>query len=171
MNSIENENMVNENSRRGFLKKVTAGVYGLVTFLVGLPLISFFISPAFKKTKEEWIEIGPVGDFNSSEPVSVKYEFDLHDGWNLKKASATVWVYKTAGELVAISPICTHLGCTVSFDSGRNSFACPCHRGLYDKSGSVIGGPPPKSLMRHEIKIADGKLIIGKRVDHDPGIA
>jgi len=171
MNSTENEYKTNENSRRGFLKKVTVGVYGLVTFLMGLPLFSFLISPAFKKNKEEWIEIGPVGNFNTSEPVSVKYEIDLKDGWNIKKASATVWVYKTAGELVAISPICTHLGCSVSFDGGRDSFACPCHGGLYDKSGAVIGGPPPKPLMRHETKIADGKLVIGKRVDHSPSVA
>ena len=171
MNSTENKNMVNENSRRGFLKKVTVGVYGLVTFLIGLPLVSFFISPAFKKSKEKWVDIGPVGNFNSPEPISVKYDRDLKDGWDLKKVSATVWVYKSAGELVAISPICTHLGCSVSFDSGRDSFACPCHGGLYDKSGAVIGGPPPKPLMRHETKITDGNLIIGKTIDHNPSVA
>lgn len=171
MNLTENENMVSGRSRRGFLKKITVGVYGLITFIVGLPLVSFFVAPAFNKVKEKWIELGPVGEFNSSDPVSVKYDIDLKDGWNLKKASATVWVYKSEGELVAISPICTHLGCSVSYDSGRDSFACPCHGGLYDKSGAVIGGPPPKPLMRHETKIANGKLVIGKRIDYDSSVA
>lgn len=169
MNSTANENIDTATSRRGFLKKVTLGVYGLLTFIVGLPLISFFVSPAFKKTKEEWIEIGPEGDFRSSEPIAVNYKRNLKDGWNVRKAAATVWIYESKGELVALSPICTHLGCSVSFDSDRESFACPCHGGLYDKSGAVIGGPPPKPLKRHEIKIADGKLIIGKTVENIPG--
>lgn len=171
MNWTDNDNMETANSRRGFLKKITVGVYGLLTFIVGLPLISFFISPAFKKSREEWIDVGAAKDFISSEPVAVKYDINLKDGWNLKKASATVWVYKSAGELVAISPICTHLGCTVSFDSERGSFACPCHGGLYDKSGIVIGGPPPKPLMRHKTKIANGKLIIGKTIDYKASVA
>lgn len=171
MKSTEIENIDRETSRRGFLKKVTLGVYGLVTFIIGLPLISFFVSPAFKKSMDEWIELGPVEDFKSSEPIAVNYYRKLKDGWNLSKITATVWVYKSAGELVAISPTCTHLGCSVSFDSERESFACPCHGGLYDKSGAVIGGPPPKPLMRHEIKIADGKLIIGKKIEHNPTVA
>lgn len=171
MKSTELESIDRSTSRRGFLKKVTMGVYGLVTFLIGLPLVSFFVSPAFIKSKEDWIEIGHVDDFKSSVPVAVKYFRELKDGWNLKKTAATVWVYESEGEIVAISPICTHLGCIVAFDSARENFACPCHGGLYDKSGVVIGGPPPKPLMRHETKIADGKLIIGKRKDHNRSVA
>lgn len=171
MNPTDNESIDTSTSRRGFLKKVTIGVYGLVSFIIGLPLISFFVSPAFKKTSEEWIEIGSVEDFKSSEPIAVNYKRNLKDGWNRIKAAATVWVYKSGGDLVAISPICTHLGCSVSFDSERQSFACPCHGGLYDKSGAVIGGPPPKPLLRHEIKIADGKLIIGNAIENNQSAA
>ena len=171
MNPTDIDNIESATSRRGFLKKVTLGVYGLVTFIIGLPLISFFVSPAFKKTSEEWVEIGSLEDFKSSEPIAVNYNRNLKDGWNLNKVVATVWVYKSAGELVAISPICTHLGCTVSFDSDRESFACPCHGGLYNKSGAVIGGPPPKPLRRHKIKIADGKLIIGNTIENKSSVA
>ena len=152
---------LNDVSRRGFLKKITAAIYGAVTFLAGLPLISFFVSPAFLKSGEEWIELGPAAEFKKPKPVGVIYDKLIKDGWNEKTTSATAWVYESENELIALSPICTHLGCLVSFDEDRDSFACPCHGGLYDRSGAVIGGPPPKPLKRHKIKIVDGNLLIG----------
>ena len=158
-------------SRRGFLKKVTAGIYGLITFMVGIPLVSFFVSPAFIKSKNMWIEIGAVEDFNNENPLGVNYNKEIKDGWNKRTVSSTAWVYRSKGELIALSPICTHLGCTVSFDEERESFACPCHGGLYDKEGNVIGGPPPKPLKRHEITFEAGKLLIGEPVDRSSGVA
>ena len=158
-------------SRRGFLKKVTAAIYGLLTFMIGLPLFSFFVSPAFIKSKFKWIEIGAVDDFNSDTPLEVIYNKEIIDGWNKRTILSTAWVFKSEGKLVALSPICTHLGCTVSFDEVRDSFACPCHGGLYDREGNVIGGPPPKPLKRHEIKFEDGKFLIGEPKDRSAGVA
>ncbi len=158
-------------SRRGFLKKVTAGIYGLLTFMVGLPLVSFFVSPGFIKSKEEWIEIGAADDFNNDSPLGVNYNKEIKDGWNMRTVSSTAWVYRSKGELIALSPICTHLGCTVSFDERRDSFACPCHGGLYDRDGNVIGGPPPKPLKRHKIKLEEGILLIGDPVERSSGVA
>ena len=166
MNEVDNEN-----SRRGFLKKVTAGIYGLLTFMIGLPLFSFFVSPAFIKSKKEWIEIGTVDDFASDSPLGVSYNKEIIDGWNKRTVSSTAWVYRSNGELIALSPTCTHLGCTVSFDEKRDSFACPCHGGLYDREGNVIGGPPPKPLKRHKIKLEAGKLLIGEPVDRSSDVA
>ncbi len=156
---------LNEVSRRGFLKKITAAIYGAVTFLAGLPLLSFFVSPAFIKSGEEWIDLGSAAEFKKPNPVGVIYDKLIKDGWNERTSSATAWVYESENELIALSPICTHLGCLVSFDADRDSFACPCHGGLYDRSGAVIGGPPPKPLKRHKIKIVDGKLLIGNPED------
>ena len=158
-------------SRRGFLKKVTAGIYGLLTFMIGLPLVSFFVSPAFIKSKNEWIEIGAIDDFNNDRPLGVNYHKEIKDGWNKRTVSSTAWVYRSKGELIALSPVCTHLGCTVSFDEDRDSFACPCHGGLYDREGNVIGGPPPKPLKRHKIRVEAGKLLISEPVDRNSGVA
>jgi len=97
-------------SRRGFLKRVTAGIYGLLTFMIGLPLFSFFVSPAFIKSKNEWIEIGTVDDFVSNSPLGVSYNKKIIDGWNKRTVTSTAWVYRSNGELIALSPTCTHLG-------------------------------------------------------------
>ena len=51
------------------------------------------------------------------------------------------------GEYFAHSRRCAHLGCSVDFDSARRCLECPCHHGAYDaNTGSVINGPPTKSL-------------------------
>ena len=92
-------------SRRGFLKKVTAGIYGLITFMAGIPLVSFFVSPAFIKSKNMWIEIGAVEDFNNENPLGVNYNKEIKDGWNKRTVSSTAWVYRSKGELIALSPI------------------------------------------------------------------
>jgi glycine/D-amino acid oxidase-like deaminating enzyme/nitrite reductase/ring-hydroxylating ferredoxin subunit len=64
-----------------------------------------------------------------------------------------VAVYKDAnGEVTALSPVCTHAGCTVSFNDAEKSWDCPCHGGRFDISGKVITGPPRKDLKQIYIK-------------------
>jgi cytochrome b6-f complex iron-sulfur subunit len=46
----------------------------------------------------------------------------------------------------AIRPICTHLGCTVEWQSTQNRFVCPCHGSQYDAQGRVVRGPARRSL-------------------------
>ncbi len=46
----------------------------------------------------------------------------------------------------AIRPICTHLGCTVDWQSTENRFVCPCHGSQYDAQGRVLQGPARRSL-------------------------
>lgn len=57
----------------------------------------------------------------------------------------TVALLKTAaGEVVAISIVCTHLGCLVKpTDRG---FDCPCHGSAFGPLGQLARGPAPKGL-------------------------
>jgi cytochrome b6-f complex iron-sulfur subunit len=50
----------------------------------------------------------------------------------------------SATEVVALSSICTHAGCTVRFASTRMS--CPCHGSLFGLDGSVQRGPATRPL-------------------------
>jgi Rieske Fe-S protein len=51
-----------------------------------------------------------------------------------------------AGTFTALSAICTHQGCTVSFDSSTKGFECPCHGSRYDSTGKVVNGPATSPL-------------------------
>ena len=51
-----------------------------------------------------------------------------------------------AGEMHVMSARCTHLGCTVAWNSGEGSFDCPCHGSRYAPTGEVINGPAARAL-------------------------
>ena len=70
------------------------------------------------------------------------------------------------GEIVALSPVCKHLGCTVDWNSDPKNpdhFYCPCHDGLYTKDGTNVPGTPPTApLDLYEYKESDGYLALGR---------
>ena len=66
----------------------------------------------------------------------------------------------------ALSPICTHLGCTVEIEEGR--LACPCHGSNYDREGRVLRGPAERPLDRYRAELtSDDVLVIDLRPARD----
>jgi cytochrome b6-f complex iron-sulfur subunit len=61
------------------------------------------------------------------------------------------------GDFAAVSPICTHLGCTVEIQGPR--LVCPCHGSTYDRNGSVLRGPAARSLARYRTERQGADII------------
>jgi Rieske Fe-S protein len=61
-----------------------------------------------------------------------------------------------------MSALCTHLGCQVRWDGADKKFHCPCHGGVYDPSGQVLEGPPPRPLDVVEARLdpSDGTVLV-----------
>ncbi|WP_427131984.1 FAD-dependent oxidoreductase [Pseudarthrobacter sp. S9] len=51
-----------------------------------------------------------------------------------------------AGQLHAVSAICTHLGCTIEFNADDVTWDCPCHGSRFSTDGAVIQGPATRNL-------------------------
>jgi succinate dehydrogenase/fumarate reductase iron-sulfur protein len=57
------------------------------------------------------------------------------------------------GEVVALSQRCSHQGCVLNWNAAQNEFLCPCHRGVFDRTGTPLSGPPRRPLERFETKV------------------
>ena len=101
-------------------------------------------------------KIGPPSDY-PPESVSTKF-----------KAERGIWIvrstmYNGQDQIVAISTVCTHLGCTPNWLEGEQKFKCPCHGSGFYKSGVNFEGPAPRPLERHGLQLApDGMLEVDK---------
>jgi cytochrome b6-f complex iron-sulfur subunit len=62
---------------------------------------------------------------------------------------------------IALSKVCTHLGCIVEYSREMNRFICPCHAGIYDLEGNVLSGPPPKALIKLPVRVEGENIVIG----------
>ena len=58
-----------------------------------------------------------------------------------------VGIYKDEkGNLHAVNPICSHLGCEVIWNSSDKTWDCPCHGSRFDYSGKSIYSPSIKDI-------------------------
>jgi glycine/D-amino acid oxidase-like deaminating enzyme/nitrite reductase/ring-hydroxylating ferredoxin subunit len=49
-----------------------------------------------------------------------------------------------------LSPVCTHMGCIVQWNTAQRSWDCPCHGARYAPTGEVLEGPALTGLAREE---------------------
>ena len=56
-----------------------------------------------------------------------------------------------AGQVVALSRKCKHLGCSVEWNPSLRTWDCPCHGSRYDAYGKVIQGPAQHDLDQIEV--------------------
>ena len=75
--------------------------------------------------------------------------------------SQGIYIIRTGqSTYIGLSSICTHAGCQVNYSSSSKEFSCPCHGGLYDSTGKVIGGPPPSPLAQYQVVLSGTTLTV-----------
>lgn len=167
----EEKNQKQSMTRRQFLGYTLGGVGGFLGAGMLVPMVRFAIDPALQGAGEsDFIKIGSVDQFGS-DPIEVKFQVKQIDGWYSSNETLVAWVQKMDnGQILALSPICTHLGCTVTWEGSPDhpgQFFCPCHFGLYEKNGKNVPGTPPlKPLPQYTTKVENGILYLGQIVDN-----
>lgn len=63
------------------------------------------------------------------------------------------WLSNTEDGLLALSAVCTHLGCLYKWVPTNNRFECPCHGSKFQGNGTYIEGPAPRNLDRFAINV------------------
>lgn len=148
-------------SRRTFFAGALGVFSGAIASVVGLPMFRYILYPVRNATKQPtWTEVGDAAEFNNiSTPVARTVVLTQRDGWREVVSNQSVFVTRSdAGQLKILSPICPHLGCSVSWHENQNKFVCPCHGGQFSADGSRISGPPPRGLDSLDVQVKDGKL-------------
>lgn len=80
-------------------------------------------------------------------------------GFLLNEEAEVMVVQNSAGEFVAVNPICTHQGCTVEWQKD-NTFLCPCHAAKYAADGRVLAQPAPSPLSTYEAIAKQGEVLV-----------
>jgi menaquinol-cytochrome c reductase iron-sulfur subunit len=105
--------------------------------------------------------LGAISKVEIGQPTLFKTNIERQTGWISAQEEISAFVLTEDGQnYVAMSNVCTHLGCRVRWIADQEQFFCPCHNGVFGKDGVVISGPPPRALDRFETKIEDGVLFI-----------
>jgi glycine/D-amino acid oxidase-like deaminating enzyme/nitrite reductase/ring-hydroxylating ferredoxin subunit len=74
------------------------------------------------------------------------------EGMVLSVKGTKLAVYRNErGGLNAVSPVCTHLGCFVRWNTTEKSWDCPCHGSRFDPTGRVLNGPATIPLEAKQI--------------------
>jgi Rieske Fe-S protein len=149
-------------SRRGFLAIATSAIGGLIGAALAIPAIAYIVGPALQRTeKGEWVRLGLTSKIELGTPTLFKTVIQRQSGWIVNENELSAYVLTENGrEFIAMSNICTHLGCRVRWIGDQQQFFCPCHNAVFDKDGEVVSGPPPRSLDRYEVKVEDDQLFI-----------
>lgn len=158
----ENQHKV---SRRQFLNYTLTGVGGFMAAGFTLPLVRFALDPALKTgVEKEMVAVTQVSKI-SAEPKRFDFKIDQVDAWYESEVSRSAWIYEENGNVVVLSPVCTHLGCTVDWNTNenhQNRFSCPCHGGLFEKDGTnVERTPPTEPLYVYDHEVRDGTIYLG----------
>jgi Rieske Fe-S protein len=150
-------------SRRVFLFKLSLLVNGAVGAVMAVPLFSYLLGPALKKSSsnDAWIDLGPILDFPAGETRLVNYRSPVTTEWDGQTGDIPAWVRRISGDKFQVFAVnCAHLGCPVRWFAQSKLFMCPCHGGAYYADGSRASGPPERGLFEYEHRISKGSLMI-----------
>ncbi len=130
-------------SRRNFLRKLWIGL-GILALIEFVGVVFAFFKPRKPPAKE--------GNFGSLIEAGTVESFDPESVTAFIRGKFYLSRLKNGGFL-AISRKCTHLGCTLPWDSEKKQFICPCHASAFDITGDVVNPPASRALDLYETYI------------------
>jgi cytochrome b6-f complex iron-sulfur subunit len=137
----------NQPTRRGFLDAVIAFGTAITAAALALPGLLYL-----------W----PAARGGASEDVEVKGAASMSPGDHtvLQVRGKAVILVRGSQGFTAHSAVCSHLGCLVKWDAGRQEFLCPCHAAVFDKDGNIVSGPAPEGLAPYKVKEVGDRVYV-----------
>ncbi len=135
-------------NRRSFLKKAWAWL-GVIAGIEFTAVALNMFSPGKRKRLENM----------SAYIETVGFVDDIMPGTVIPVKDGQFYLVRMAdGGFMALSLICTHLGCSVRYNSEEKQFICPCHSSAFDLEGNVLNPPAPRPLDAYRVFIDQGQV-------------
>jgi menaquinol-cytochrome c reductase iron-sulfur subunit len=160
-------------NRRRFMTATVHGAGAVAAAAFTLPALGFALGPIFSRLPWSWQPVGTPADFTDT-TYAIKV---LTIVQGIGEAGKSIAYVRTRNpeidkepedqynHWIALSSRCMHLGCPVRYVAAAERFICPCHGGVYDFRGMVVGGPPVRPLDRFYTRLNGntGLVEIGPR--------
>ncbi|MBC8146316.1 MAG: ubiquinol-cytochrome c reductase iron-sulfur subunit, partial [bacterium] len=133
--------------RRSFLARIVAGTFASVALSLLYAVTRYLRPPQLPPSS---VNLNPA-DLPTAPRQPMMIKLGLKDIAVMRDAN---------GSFAALNLSCTHTGCSVHWRAQENVFHCPCHNGVFAADGSVISGPPRRSLDRLRVDVHSGTVRI-----------
>jgi succinate dehydrogenase / fumarate reductase iron-sulfur subunit len=148
-------------ARRRFLGGIIAAVQTAIGGTLGVVMGGAVLSPSLARRESSWLQAGRLTELPINQPTPVMLRLERQDGYQQVIDRRAVFLVRTADGVHALDSTCTHLGCRVSWNAEAQQLECPCHGGAYDRTGKVMGGPPPAPLAMFPTRVSgDGNVLV-----------
>ena len=138
-------------NRRAFLRALFKGSFLALAGAALYPILRYLPPPKGSEASVSSVVAAKVGDLKSN--AAKIFRFGNKPG---------ILINTPKGEMKAFSAVCTHLNCTVQYDTSDSIIWCACHNGKYDLNGQVISGPPPRPLEPYQVNLRGDDIIVSK---------
>jgi len=141
-------------TRRAFL--AAAGVAGIgYAAALAYPVYRYLASPSEMALSAAAVTEVTLKDAQKLAPGSaVMFKFGAAPG---------VLIHHEDGRWIALSAVCSHLGCTVQYEPQMDRIHCACHGGVYNAyTGANVSGPPPKPLTLYKVAVNDTGVVVSR---------
>lgn len=150
-----------DRGRRKFLVMAIGILTSLMGVALGIPLVSSLITPGTRKTKQAWSRVAGLDSLPEGQPVRLNFTAQTEEAYQREATLYSVWIIKRSpSEVIAFSPICTHLGCYYNWNPLNSHFECPCHASVFSLDGKVLAGPAPRPLDTLPLKVDKGTVYV-----------
>jgi len=139
-------------NRRRFINFFFGGsfVATLAAFLY--PVIRYILPPKQTEAVQKKVVAARTGELAPNSAKIFKFG-----------STPAVLINTQEGKLLAFTAVCTHLTCTVTYETETSTLYCPCHNGRFDMAGHVISGPPPRPLEAFDVEVAGPDIFVSKK--------
>lgn len=126
---------------------------GVIAWLGSIfyPIFRYLIPPRYPDLNINQVEAGIIDDFPPSSSRIIRMG-----------RKPVLVLRKRSGDFKALEATCTHLDCTIQFESETERVWCACHNGFYDVEGRNISGPPPRPLGRLDVFVKNDKVFVAQ---------